>query len=276
MKKVAIQGVAGSFHHEAAETFFGPGVELCPCLSFREIPESILNGRSSAGVMALENTLAGAILPNYMLIDENDLYITGEVFIPVAHHLMALPESRLEQIREVYSHPMALWQCRGFLKRFPRIRRIEYDDTALAARMIAESGDGTKAAIAPARSAELYGLHILASGIQDHHSNTTRFVVLEKEAPPPPAKGKISFKAVLKHRPGALVEFLDILKGFDMNMTKIQSVPIFGRPWEYAFFIDALYDRPRTLEGALQVMKTSAQSLKVLGIYPQGTKPDES
>jgi len=278
MKKIAIQGIAGSFHDLAARKFFGEQrPELCACTRFDQIPERILSGESDYGIMAIENTLAGAILPNYMLIDENDLTITGEIYIPVRHSLMALPGQSLDDITEVYSHPMALLQCKGFLHDHSRMRRIEYDDTALAARMIARQNMQGAAAIAPQEAAELYGLEVLARNIQDHHTNTTRFVVLSrKNGAPVPPSGKISFKVILKHQAGSLVEFLQVLKHHGMNMTKIQSVPLFGKPWYYAFFIDAQYDSPAQLDETLTDMRRESEELKILGIYPEGNKYDLS
>ena len=273
MKKIAVQGIAGSFHDLAAKQFFGRDVTLCPCTRFDEIPAEVLEGRAAYGVMAIENTLAGAILPNYMLIDENGLHITGEIYIPVRHALMSLPGQSLDSLTEVYSHPMALLQCKGFLHRHPHLKRIEYDDTAGAARMIGEKRMQNAAAIAPEEAAQLYGLQILARNIQDHRTNTTRFVVLAARPPENmPPQGKVSFKVILKHRPGSLVDFLNVLKAHRMNMTKIQSVPLFGKPWYYAFFIDALYQSPGQWNAAHRDMQAASEELKILGLYPQGNK----
>ncbi len=273
MKKIAIQGIAGSFHDLAARKYFGGEVELCPCSYFRELPEVLLNGKSDYAVMAIENTLAGAILPNYMLIDDNHLHITGEVYIPVRHSIMAWPGQSIEEITEVYSHPMALLQCKGFFRTHSHLKRVEFEDTAQAAQMIASSGRKGIAAIAPAIAADLYGLEILQNNIQDHHTNTTRFVVLERSnGTQAPEQGKISFKVILKHKPGALVDLLQIIKEAGMNMTKIQSVPIYDRPWEYAFFIDALYENKPLLDQTMRAIDRESENLHIFGIYPAGNK----
>ncbi len=273
MKRVAIQGIAGSFHDLAARKYFGEDILLCPCDYFREIPEALLSGKSDYAVMAVENTLAGALLPNYMLIDENRLYIAGEVYIPVRHALMALPGQSIEEIDEVYSHAMALLQCKSFFGKYRHLKRVAYEDTARAAWMIAQKKQKGVAAIAPEIAADLYGLEVLAANIQDHHTNTTRFVVLslarEREVP---ESGKVSFKSILKHKPGALVDLLQIIREARMNMTKIQSVPIFDRPWEYAFFIDALYDNRKVLSDTLAQLKAESEYFHVFGIYRKGEK----
>jgi prephenate dehydratase len=272
MKKVAIQGIAGSFHDLAVRRFFGREMPLCPCSAFPDLPREVLSGRSDYAVMAIENTLAGAILPNYRLIDENGLFITGEIYIPVRHAVMGLPGQSLEQIREVYSHPMALAQCLRFFNKYPLLKRIEYEDTAQAARMIATTGRKKAAAIAPALAAELYGLEIWQDGIQDHPTNTTRFVILQKHENSPPEQGKISMKIVLEHRAGSLYELLGIFAEAKINMTKLQSVPIPEKPWEYAFFIDALFDDRKVLEQLLIHIRKETKELKILGIYPTGKK----
>ncbi len=269
--KVAIQGIKGSFHDWAAEKYFGRSHGIVACRYFSEIPEKLTSGEADKGVMAIENSLAGSILPNYILIDENGLVITGEIYIPVSHSLMALPGTTLDSLQEVWSHSMALLQCRGFFRKYPALRRVEYEDTAEAAKDIALLKKHKAAAIAPAIAADLYGLEILASDIQDHPTNTTRFVVVE------PAKeisfegnNKISMKVVLPHRKGSLFAFLSFLQDYDLNMTKIQSVPLGDRPWEYAFFIDALYEDASLMPVIWNEITGRYPESRLLGAYQNG------
>ncbi len=275
MKKIAIQGIAGSFHHLAAKAYFGNDVEICPCNLFEEIPQSILQGKSQYGLMAIENSLAGSLLPNYMLIDEHNLTITGEINIPVRHALITLPGGKINDIQEVYSHPMALVQCKNFFKRYPHLKRIEFEDTALAAKTLSEKKWKNSAAIAPELAAELYELEILERNIQDHQTNMTRFVVLEKkDLNISLSQGnKVSFKVILKHQTGSLFGFLEILNKKRLNMTKIQSVPVFGKPWSYAFFIDALLDECQDrIDAVFDELKKVSEHFKILGIYPEYKK----
>ncbi len=267
-KKVAIQGIKGSFHDMVARKFFKEPVEIVSCLYFDEVADKLSLGEVDYGIMAIENTLAGSLLPNYMLIDLNDLFIIGEVYLPVKHCLMALPGQRLEDIQEVRSHPMALLQTKNFFKHYPHIRRVEYMDTAIAARDIAlEELEGV-AAIAPHLSAELYGLDILAKDIQDHETNTTRFVVLAPDMSQfEKGSNKISMKMILTHQTGSLAKVLSILAKYNWNLTKIQSVPIYGKPWEYAFFIDALYPPGKNHHKIIKELLQVVGRFKILGLY---------
>ncbi len=268
MKKVAIQGIRGSFHDLVTDQFFDEKVQIVPCVFFEEVAEKLSQGEVDYGVMAVENTLAGALLPNHMLIDQYDLFIIEELYIPVRHHLMALPGQKIEDIKEVRSHPMALLQCRDFLKQYPEIKRIEYEDTAVAARDIAEQKLQRVAAIAPEKAAHIYGLQILASDIQDHHTNTTRFVVLTTDIYNfKKGSDKISMKIFLPHQPGSLAKVLKIFSKYKWNLTKIQSVPIFGRPWEYAFFIDAVYPEGFKPQKMMSELLKVIKRFKILGIY---------
>ena len=215
--KIAIQGIQGSFHHIVAEKFFGENIELAECMSFTEIPVLLKNDQVESAVMAIENSIAGAILPNYALIDEYELSIEGEVYVNIHHHLMALDGQELSDIREVWSHPMALLQCRKFFREHPGIKLIEEKDTAEVARRIQQENIKGVAAVASKRAADLFNLNIISNDIQTIKNNSTRFFVLKKSknAPYHPSKvenikDKSSIKFVTQHNKGSLAEILDI------------------------------------------------------------------
>lgn len=274
--KIAIQGIQGSFHHIVAEKFFGENIELAECMSFTEIPVLLKNDQVESAVMAIENSIAGAILPNYALIDEYELSIEGEVYVNIHHHLMALEGQDLGDIREVWSHPMALLQCRKFFREHPEIKLIEEKDTAEVARRIQRENIQGVAAVASKRAADLFNLNIISSDIQTIKHNSTRFFVLKKSknAPYHPSKvenikDKSSIKFVTQHNKGSLAEILDIFAKHDINLTKIQSLPIIDTPWSYAFFIDLVIDDFVLYKNALHLISKKVKHLKVLGEYHQ-------
>lgn len=274
--KIAIQGIKGSFHDIVAKKYFGEEIELVECMSFTDIPLLLNNETVDSAVMAIENSIAGAILPNYALIDEFDLSIEGEVYINIHHHLMALKGQQLEDIKEVWSHPMALLQCRKFFRNYPEIKLIEEKDTAEVARRIKEKGLQGIAAIASKTAAEMYDLEVLADDIQTIKNNSTRFFILKKnnESPYHPSKlgsvkDKASIKFVTKHDAGSLAETLDIFGKHDLNLTKIQSLPIIEKPWNYAFFIDLVIDDFVLYKNALHLISKKVTHLKILGEYHQ-------
>lgn len=274
--KIAIQGIKGSFHHIVAEKFFGENIELAECMSFTEIPVLLKNDRVESAVMAIENSIAGAILPNYALIDEYELSIEGEVYVNIHHHLMALGGQDLSDIREVWSHPMALLQCRKFFREHPGIKLVEEKDTAEVARRIQQENIKGVAAVASKRAADLFNLNIISNDIQTIKHNSTRFFVLKKSknAPYHPSKvenikDKSSIKFVTQHNKGSLAEILDIFAKHDINLTKIQSLPIIDTPWSYAFFIDLVIDDFVLYKNALHLISKKVKHLKVLGEYHQ-------
>jgi len=274
--KIAIQGIQGSFHHIVAERFFGRDIELAECMSFTDIPVLLKDDKVESAVMAIENSIAGAILPNYALIDEYDLSIEGEVYINIHHHLMALKGQELSDIREVWSHPMALLQCRKFFREHPHIKLIEEKDTAEVARRIKRDNISGVAAVASKMASELFDLDIISSDIQTIKNNSTRFFILKKSknAPYHPSKvanikDKASIKFVTKHNKGSLAEVLDIFAKHDINLTKIQSLPIIESPWSYAFFIDLVIDDFVLYKNALHLLEKKVHHLKVLGEYHQ-------
>lgn len=272
-EKVAIQGIEGSFHHQVAREYFGKDVQVDECMSFGDVVRSLTRGESGRAVMAIENSIAGSILPNYALIDENNLRVIGEHYIPIQMNLMAVPGRRIEDIKKVYSHPMALLQCKEFFSNYPHIRLIEDADTASVAKRISENNSQHSAAVASKTAAELFGLEIIAAGIHTIKSNTTRFLVLSAEE----EKGiknlgsnKASIKFVMESKEGSLVSALNILRDFNLDMTKIQSVPVIEMPWKYAFFIDVVFDDPKRFRRAMEILEVMTETLKILGIYQNG------
>ena len=270
-EKVAIQGIAGSFHHQVAREYFGNRVEVIECMSFQEVVKSLLTGASTQAVMAIENSIAGSILPNYALIDENDLCVTGEHYIPISMNLMAIPGQKMEHIKKVFSHPMALLQCKEFFKNYPHIKLIEDADTASVAKRIAENGSKSSGAVASKAASELFGLEILAKDIHTVKSNSTRFLVLSKkrEEQENATLNKASFKFIMESKQGSLVSALNILRD-KLDMSKIQSVPVIEMPWKYAFFIDVVFEQPENFKKAMGILEVMTEQLKVLGIYSNG------
>ncbi len=266
--KIGIQGTVGSFHYEVAKNLFGTENEFIECMDFNDIPVLLKQGKIDKGVMAIENTIAGAILPNYALIDEYDLHIAGEYYLPIQHHLMALHGQSVADIKEVWSHPMALLQCRRYLRSQPHIKLVEEKDTAEMAKIIQERQLKGIAAIAGYEAARIYDLDILAENIQTNQINATRFVVLDLDnGDSQKAFNKSSIRFKLSHRPGSLVEILQIFKHYKLNMSKIQSVPIIDKPWEYAFFADLLIDNLPDYRSAMYEVARQVTELKILGEY---------
>ncbi|NJW54075.1 prephenate dehydratase [Salinimicrobium oceani] len=272
-EKIAIQGIEGSFHHQVAREYFGLDVLVEECMSFGEVVKSLTTGQSQKAVMAIENSIAGSILPNYALIDENNLKIIGEHYIPIQMNLMAVPGRKIEDIKKVFSHPMALLQCKEFFSNYPHIRLVEDADTASVAKRISENNSQHSAAVASQTAAELFGLEILASGIHTIKSNTTRFLVLsatEENRSRQISPNKASIKFVMESRHGSLVSALNILRDFNLDMTKIQSVPVIEMPWKYAFFIDVIFDEPERFVRAMEILEVMTEELKILGTYQNG------
>jgi len=268
-KKVGIQGIKGSFHHLVAMDYYHKDVAVMEHMSFHDLAQKLASKETDEAVMAIENSIAGSILPNYALINEYNLSITGEHYTPVNMNLMAMEGQAIGDIKKVFSHPMALLQCKEFFKKHPHIKLIEDADTAEAARRISEEGLMKVAAVASPAAAEMYGLEILAKEIHTIKSNATRFLVLgtERQKPNGEILDKASLKFDLKSERGSLVSVLNILRDCYLDMTKIQSLPIIDEPWKYSFFIDVIFERPEDLEKAINVLKLMTEELKVLGVY---------
>jgi len=272
--KIAIQGIVGSFHHQVAQEYYGQNVIVDECLSFDELVDSLLSGKSSQAVMAIENSIAGPIIPNYALIDKNNLHIIGEHYLRIHQNLMALEGQKIEAITEVHSHPMALLQCMDFLKQYPHIKLVEDKDTAETARRIQQNQLKGIAAIASKTAAEMYDLEILAPEIQTIKNNMTRFVIIQKENSFVSEEeiNRASLKFELDHKRGSLAAVLNVMSDCKMNLTKIQSLPKIETPWKYSFFVDVTFEKYEDYAKAKSLLEIMAEYFKVLGEYPN-TKP---
>ncbi len=269
-QKVAIQGVKGSYHHGVAQSYFGANVVVDECLSFRELVSSLENKRSTDAVMAIENSIAGSILPNYAYIDEHNLKIQGEYYQPIHHCLMALEGQKIGDIKEVYSHPMALLQCKDFFKKHTHIKLVEDADTAEVAKRINNHKIKNVAAIAGKIAADIYDLEIVAANIQTNQTNSTRFFILNTEEEKNIEKkeiNKASLKFVTDHNRGSLATVLNVMSDCKLNLTKIQSMPVIDDPWKYSFFVDVTFEEYKEYQKALSILEIMALQLKVLGEY---------
>lgn len=274
--RVAIQGVVGCFHDAAAHDFFKPlgrRVDVVECKSFPALFDAMRDDASLLGIVAIENTIAGALLSNHELLRSSGLRIVGEYKMRISHVLCALPGSSLEDIREVNSHPMALMQCEQFLRRHPGMKLVEKFDTAGAAAQIAAEKLSGHAAVCGKYAARLYGLDILAEGIETNKRNFTRFLVVADPLLTDEFSGstmnsdKASIMFTLPHSQGALAKVLSILSYYDLNLDKIQSTPIIGREWEYRFYVDLTYSNPLRWQQAVSAVAPLLNELKILGEY---------
>jgi prephenate dehydratase len=272
--KIAIQGIIGSFHHQVAQEYFDQNIEVDECMSFEELVSSLLSGKTDQAVMAIENSIAGPIIPNYALIDKNNLHIIGEHYLSIHQNLMALKGQKLEDIQEVHSHPMALLQCMEFLKKYPNIKLVEDKDTAETARRIQEKQLKGIAAIASKTASEMYDLEILAPEIQTIKNNMTRFVIINRENHFVPENeiNRASIKFELDHKRGSLAAVLNVMSDCKLNLTKIQSLPKIETPWKYSFFVDVTFDNYEDFAKAKSLLEIMAEYFKVLGEY-KNTKP---
>ncbi|WP_224488867.1 prephenate dehydratase [Robertkochia flava] len=266
--KIAIQGIKGSFHHQVALEYFGDA-EVEECLSFDEVIDAVLGKRADVAVMAIENSIAGSIIPNYALIDANGFHIIGEHYLNIHHNLMALGGQRISDIREVYSHPMALLQCKQFFRQYPHIKLVEDADTAEVARRIHEKKLKGVGAIAGRVAATLYDLEILAEEIQTIKNNETRFVIVQptNSVIPEDRINKASMKFELDHKRGSLATVLNVMSDCKLNMTKIQSLPKIETPWKYAFFVDVTFESYQHFEKAKAILKIMAEEFRIHGEY---------
>ncbi len=279
MKRVAIQGGLGAYHGIAAEQFFAnEEVEIIPCVRFRDIFNTIKADPTVVGIMAIENTIAGSLLPNYELLKEYKYSVVGEHKLRISHCLVALPGQSIHDIKEVQSHPIALMQCTEYLNTLPNIKVVEHEDTALAARDIAASQTKGMAAICSERAAEIYGLEILAKGIETNKHNFTRFLVFGEQwvaddVLKDEAINKASIVFTLPHAEGSLSKVLSVFSFYDINLTKIQSLPIIGREWEYQFYVDFKFTDHQRYQQSLVAIKPLIKELKTLGEYAEAKTP---
>ncbi|MEM6633255.1 MAG: prephenate dehydratase [Bacteroidota bacterium] len=278
-RRIAIQGVEGSFHEIAAHKFFGEDIELDMCDSFPKLFRRLNTFEVDFGIIAIENSVAGSLLPNYALLRESDYTILGEVYLRIQHNLMALPGTRVEKITEIHSHPMALNQCQQFLGKFPHIKMVESEDTAQSAQQIREASLSNRAAIASLRAASVYDLAVMEEAIEDNPRNFTRFLILVHQESEllkevSPQKASLCFNlAKMSQRVGSLAGILSILGHYDMNLTKIQSLPLVGHEWQYFFHIDLEFEAYDRYQQALDAIRPLVSELKILGEYSRGEKP---
>ena len=278
-KRVTIQGIAGCYHEAAARAYFGEEeIETVACATFAEMFDLMAHDRSLLGIIAIENTIAGSLLQNHELLRKSNLNIVGEYKLRISHVLAALPGETLDDIREVNSHPMALMQCGEFLKAHPRMKLVEKDDTAGSAQEIAQHHLTGHAAICGRLAAQIYGLNILSEGIETNKRNFTRFLVV---ADPLYSDwltagkriNKASLVFSLPHTQGSLSKVLTILSFYDINLSKIQSMPIIGREWEYRFYIDLTFDNFTRYKQSLDAIRPLTKNFKILGEYAEFDKP---
>ena len=269
IKSAAIQGIKGSFHHIVALEYFENQLILDECLTFDGAVQSVLTNKTDAVIMAIENSIAGSIIPNYALIDDHQLHIIGEHYLDIQHHLMGLPGQSIEDIHEVYSHPMALLQCKQFFKKHPHIKLIEDKDTAEVAQRIQQKQLKNVGAIASRLASQLFELEIISESIQTIKHNETRFVIAvtsDSEAREERIN-KASVKFTLDHKRGSLASILNVMSDCRLNLTKIQSLPKIETPWKYAFFVDVTFESYPDYQKAKSIMEIMAQEFKVLGEY---------
>ncbi len=279
MKQIAIQGVAGCYHEQAARNYFNDEqIEVVPCETFPKLFQTLADDESLLGIMAIENTIAGALLQNHELLRRSRLQIVGEQKVRIEHVIATLPGESLEDITEVNSHPIALMQCQAFLHQHPQMKVVEKDDTAGSAEEIKRLNLNGHAAICGEFAANLYGLNILQKGIETNKRNFTRFLILapEDRASTMVDRAKVDKATIvftLPHSAGALSKVLTILSFYDINLTKIQSMPIIGREWEYQFYIDLSFTSLERYTQAIEAIRPLTIYLKSLGEYVRCETP---
>ncbi|SNZ00866.1 prephenate dehydratase [Flagellimonas pacifica] len=273
--KIAIQGIKGSNHHQVAKDFFGDDINLVECLSFDAMIDHISAGSADKGVMAIENSIAGSIIPNYNLVYHNNIHIIGEHYLSIHHNLMVLKGTTIKDIKEVHSHPMALLQCKEFFRQYPDIKLVESVDTAETAKRIKEGQLTNIAAIAPKVAANLYDLDIIAPEIQTIKNNATRFIILKRQNKVLPEEeiNKASLRFITDHKRGSLATVLNVMSDCNMNLTKIQSLPVIETPWKYAFFVDVTFDTYNQFAKAKSLLEIMSEDFRVLGEYKNALLP---
>jgi prephenate dehydratase len=266
---IAIQGIQGSFHYQVAMYYFPNGIEVLECLTFDSLAVELVSGRATQAVMAIENSIAGSIIPNYALLDRHDLQIVGESYLSIHHNLMGLAGQSIEDLKEVHSHPMALLQCKAFFSKYPHIRLVEAEDTADIARKIQEEQLLGIGAVASIKAAEIFNLDIFSESIQTIKNNVTRFVIIQQNGDLVDQNkiNKASLKFVLDHQRGSLAAVLNVMSDCQLNLTKIQSLPVIETPGKYAFFVDVTFDSFDTYQKARSIIQIMATEFKILGEY---------
>ena len=276
VRRIAIQGIKGSFHDIAAHRYFeDEQVELVCCDTFEQVFSSLHDDHDTVAVVAIENTIAGSLLHNYELLRDSGMTIVGEHKLRISHSIMCLPDESWEDLREVNSHPVALMQCRNFLSRHPGLKVVEVADTAGAAADISREQRHGHAAICHRDAARIYGMKVLQEGIETNKHNFTRFLVLAhpEKATAIRSRGtinKASLVFTLPHEEGSLSAILSVLSFYKLNLTKIQSLPIIGQEWQYMFYIDLSFTDEKRYRQALNAITPLTRELKQLGIYEDG------
>jgi prephenate dehydratase len=276
MKRIAIQGERGSFHDAASHCYFeGEEIELICCNTFEDVFEEMKKDSNVIAMVAIENTIAGSLLHNYELLRDSGMQIVGEHKLRISHSIMCLPDEDWSNIKEVNSHPVALMQCRDFLKKHSDLKVVEADDTAGAAKAISMKQMRGHAAICSKFAAPLYGMKVLEEGIETNKHNFTRFLVLAdpwiaEELSQPSQSNKASIVFSLPHNEGSLSQVLSIFSFYKINLTKIQSLPIIGREWEYMFYIDVMYNDYTRYRQSIDAVRPLTKQLKILGEYKEG------
>jgi len=272
MKKISIQGFPGAFHHIAAANYEGSPVDVIGRHTFDEVITDVMeNDAIDYGMMAIENSIAGSLLRNYSLIQDSKVQIVGETYLRIKQNLLALPGVRVEDLKEVHSHPIALAQCEDFFAHHPHIHLVSTFDTAESAYDISQNGSHEIGAIASSLAGEMYALNTLVASIETDKQNYTRFLVLDDHLPSPEQDfNKISISFRVSHAIGSLYKALENLSLNKCNLTKIQSVPILGEPWQYLFFADFVLAEPYRLDEIIGELSAHAQGVRVLGKYKEG------
>ena len=271
-KRVAIQGYSGCFHEQAARQFYGrfdgSTPDIIECATFDDLYRSIDAGKADAAIMAIENTVSGGLLPNFELLRKYNIKIKGEVFLRIQQNLMALPGQKIEDIKEVRTHYMAINQTRPFFQSCPWIRLVESEDTAKSAADVAQQKLKGVGAVASLLAADLYGLEVLKESIETYKQNFTRFLILDDGVSVPKEKvDKVSLCFTLPHKAGSLAQILTILSFYDMNLTRIQSLPIPGKSWQYFFYADIKFDSYLRYSQAISAVRPLMEDLNILGEY---------
>lgn len=280
MKKIAIQGTLGSYHDIAAHKYFeGEEIELICCANFEDVFTSIRKDSQVIGMLAIENTIAGSLLHNNELLRQSGTQIIGEYKLRISHSFVCLPEESWEDLTEVNSHPIALMQCRDFLNQHPQLKVVEGEDTARSAEIIKKENLKGHAAICSKTAAERYGMKVLQEGIETNKHNFTRFLVLADrsraaEFTDPVRTDKASLVFTLPHTQGSLSKVLTLLSFYGINLTKIQSLPIIGREWEYRFYVDVTFDDPVRYRQAVDAARPLTSDFRILGEYAEYPNPE--
>lgn len=272
--QVAIQGEPGSFSHEAAGNVF-PEATILPCSLSLDVFQALSKKEVSAAVIPIENSLAGSVVEHYDLLLHQDVAIESESLLRIRHNLIAVPGSGLDRIQRVYSHPVALAQCRRFFEQHPAVEAVPFYDTAGSVKQLIELRDRSAAAIASVRAAEFYGGEILAHGIEDNAENFTRFFVVRRreDVRRNPGADKVSLAFTVENRPGTLVAALEVFAAQGTNLTKIESRPVQGQPWQYVFYVDYQLSTQARADIALDLLRQHCSMVKELGRYQAANPP---